>query len=89
MIKNIEGYKEETCFDNPFCISDDISYADHELDHVLDTHYYRRHFVGTPHSIYVGNLESTGPVIISVKREEGKSSSDFSYRVICRMKDVG
>ena len=46
MVKPMTGYREESCFDNPYFIASEVSYETVTLDHVLDTQYYRHNFVG-------------------------------------------
>ncbi|KAJ3271834.1 Rap/ran-GAP protein [Terramyces sp. JEL0728] len=91
MIKQCPGFKEESCYDGPFFIADEVSYIDMPLEHLPDVHYYRRHFVNQDHSTFVGHLEKYGPVIISLKKEDPVDKTfenkDGSYRVIFRSKD--
>jgi hypothetical protein len=46
MVKPMTGYKEESCFDNPYFIVSEVSYDSMVLEHVLETRYYRSNFVG-------------------------------------------
>lgn len=38
------GFKEESCFDAPFYVSEDLSYKDYPLEHVVDLNYFRTYF---------------------------------------------
>ena len=46
MLKSCQGFKEESCYDNPFFIPEEFSYADAVLEHVGDCQYFRTNFLG-------------------------------------------
>jgi hypothetical protein len=88
MLKSVQGYKEETCYDNPYILPEQINYQEQPLEHIADTHFFRKNFVGTEHTAFIGTLERYGSVIISLKKEESPTESkDGVYSVILRTKD--
>ena len=88
MIKTVAGFKEESCFDNPFVIPEEINYVNAALDHVVDCSYFRKNFVGTEYDTFVGTLETYGPVIISMKKGDPEKNGDIPYHIIFRTKDL-
>jgi hypothetical protein len=46
MVKECPGFKEETCFDSPFFFAEEVVYMKVNLEHIPDTRYYRKNFVG-------------------------------------------
>jgi hypothetical protein len=88
MLKSVQGYKEETCFDNPYFLPDQIDYKEQQFEHVCDTQHFRKNFVGTDHIAFIGTLEKYGKVIISLKKEESPTETkEGTYSVILRTKD--
>jgi hypothetical protein len=89
MVKSVVGHKEETCFDNPYFLPDQINYKDHVLEHVTDTHFFRKNFLGSEHITFLGTLEKYGPIIISLKKEENPNDGKEGdvYTAIVRTKD--
>jgi hypothetical protein len=89
MVKSVPGHKEETCFDNPYFLPEQINYQEHVLEHVSDTQYFRKNFLGTEHTTFIGTLEQYGPIIISLKKEESPTDSKEGgvYTAIVRTKD--
>lgn len=102
MIKPCTGFKEETCYDNPFYVPDEAPYKDIVLEHVSDCLFFRKNFIGnsnhpflTPdHQMFAGTLEKWGPVIISLLKEENFENpkslgeKETIYKVILRFKEV-
>ena len=88
MIKTVTGFKEESCFDSPFVIPDEINYNTIPLDHVVDCSFFRKNFVGSEYETFVGTLETYGPVIITMKKGEPDKGDNTPYIIIFRTKDL-
>ncbi|KAJ2996016.1 Signal-induced proliferation-associated 1-like protein 2 [Globomyces sp. JEL0801] len=85
MIKNVAGFKEESYFDGPFTMGQDLLYHDCILEHVTDCTYYRRYFFKQEHVTFIGVLDKWGPVIISMKRDD--ATEEGLYHCIFRARD--
>jgi hypothetical protein len=90
MIKTVNGFKEESCFDDEFVIPEEIDYLSLQLEHVEDCQVFRAYYLGQAYQTFVGTLEKYGRVIISVKKEETERNGerDMMFTIIFRSKEL-